>query len=45
VSSPEDHHVDVGTCPYDMNLFDRHMQNCFGGVLFYKVIDRGWGEE
>jgi hypothetical protein len=33
----------VGTCPCDMNLFDRHMQNCFDGILFYKVID-GVGE-
>ena len=28
-----------------MNLFDRHMQNCSDGILFYKVFYGGWGRE
>jgi hypothetical protein len=27
------------------NLFDRHTQNCFDGILFYKVIDGSWERE
>jgi hypothetical protein len=40
----EDHRIDMEACYYDVNLFNRHMQNCFEGILFHKVLAWRWGE-